>query len=301
MIATETGGRGIDWPVVEHVVNFQMPTSAVCWLHRVGRTGRIGADGLVTNFVGAKDQQMSELLQTRLAAGKDLHGAFSRRRSLMRRMKTQRKDAEEAAQAEVGAVRLAGGIEFIDQGSDDTQPASADADHEASTIGYLDTFDEELEDVIARRSRRRRQGAPVASKSAADIEETLSGKEHDSLRELRDNLLASDSESDDDGAADGPEDVDDEDEGEPRAPSKKFSWDSLADSEGGAVGPTPHQRGLQGRRDEGGERDKDARRYSRQEKPGGRGPANRKGLGTRDANKVAAGSNYSSPDDDLLL
>lgn len=41
MLATEFGGRGIDWHEVDHVVNFQMPTSAVGWLHRVGRTGRM--------------------------------------------------------------------------------------------------------------------------------------------------------------------------------------------------------------------------------------------------------------------
>lgn len=49
------------------MVNFQMPTGAgvewaselpgaVCWLHRAGRTGRMGKRGFVTNFVGSKDK-----------------------------------------------------------------------------------------------------------------------------------------------------------------------------------------------------------------------------------------------------
>merc|ERR1712176_570273 len=73
MVATEFGGRGIDWREVDHVVNFQMPTSAVCWLHRVGRTARVGRRGLVSNFVGRKDQALADVIRTRLAAGKDLH------------------------------------------------------------------------------------------------------------------------------------------------------------------------------------------------------------------------------------
>eukprot|EP00971_Amphidinium_carterae_P302699 6014737-Amphidinium_carterae.1 len=60
MVATEHGGRGIDWPEVDHVINFQMPTSTVCWLHRIGRTGRIGKRGLVTNFVGSSVVQQSQ-------------------------------------------------------------------------------------------------------------------------------------------------------------------------------------------------------------------------------------------------
>ncbi|CAJ1331744.1 unnamed protein product, partial [Effrenium voratum] len=80
MIATEFGGRGIDWPEVDHVVNFQMPTGAVCWLHRAGRTGRMGKRGLVTNFVGAKDQTLAQLIQAEVDAGKDLHELFSRKR-----------------------------------------------------------------------------------------------------------------------------------------------------------------------------------------------------------------------------
>eukprot|EP00434_Breviolum_minutum_P009296 symbB.v1.2.008192.t1/scaffold450.1/size202773/11 len=91
MIATEFGGRGIDWHEVDHVVNFQMPMGAVNWLHRVGRTGRMGKRGLVTNFVGSKDKTLAELIQGQLLAGKDLHTLFSRRRSLRRRLRQEQK------------------------------------------------------------------------------------------------------------------------------------------------------------------------------------------------------------------
>merc|ERR1711972_1099265 len=84
LITTDFGGRGVDWNDVDHVINFQMPTSAVAWVHRIGRTARMGRTGLVTNYVAEKDKQLAEVIRERLENGRDLHGAFSRRRSLPR-------------------------------------------------------------------------------------------------------------------------------------------------------------------------------------------------------------------------
>jgi ATP-dependent RNA helicase RhlE len=45
LVATDIAARGIDVPGISHVVNFDLPDEAESYVHRIGRTGRNGADG----------------------------------------------------------------------------------------------------------------------------------------------------------------------------------------------------------------------------------------------------------------
>lgn len=316
MVATDSGGRGLDWPEVEHVVNFQMPTSAVDWLHRVGRTGRIGQRGLVTTFVANKDKALTELIQARLAAGKDLHGAFSRRRSLPRRLKADGKDADISSYAEDGTHRLVGGIEVFEAGGEAPSanseapasgkggPAAAEDTGDGTVIGYLTTYDDEFDADQKPQPRSKRQAARQAAAAPPGAQRGTEDSGDASLNELRKNLLASDSESDGDSGSDSGSDGEDAATGRRPGPGatagEDFSWASLDDgaSGGAAVGPKPTRQLL----NRGGQKNEppDARRYAQADKVAGRG-STRKGLGVRSSNRVAAGNNYASAEDDLLL
>lgn len=50
LVATDVAARGIDVDGVTHVVNFDMPEDPENYLHRIGRTGRAGADGVALSF-----------------------------------------------------------------------------------------------------------------------------------------------------------------------------------------------------------------------------------------------------------
>ena len=53
MVATDVAARGIDVPGVAHVINFDLPTAADdfdSYVHRIGRTGRAGREGVATSF-----------------------------------------------------------------------------------------------------------------------------------------------------------------------------------------------------------------------------------------------------------
>lgn len=58
--------RGIDVAGVNHVINFDMPSMQYGgieeYMHRIGRTGRIGHHGLATSFFNNRDEDIGEIL-----------------------------------------------------------------------------------------------------------------------------------------------------------------------------------------------------------------------------------------------
>jgi ATP-dependent RNA helicase RhlE len=55
LVATDVAARGLDIDALPHVVNFELPSVAEDYLHRIGRTGRAGADGDAISFVSAEE------------------------------------------------------------------------------------------------------------------------------------------------------------------------------------------------------------------------------------------------------
>jgi len=66
LVSTDLFGRGVDFERVNIVINYDMPTSADQYLHRVGRSGRFGTKGLGITFVSsADDSKILEQVQSR--------------------------------------------------------------------------------------------------------------------------------------------------------------------------------------------------------------------------------------------
>lgn len=51
LIATDVASRGLDFPKVEYVFNYDMPTNIDDYVHRIGRTGRCGNSGTAISFI----------------------------------------------------------------------------------------------------------------------------------------------------------------------------------------------------------------------------------------------------------
>ena len=92
VVATDLAARGIDWNGgVDVVVNFQMPTDVVSWIHRAGRCGRLGRNGRVVSFYKKQEEALVDLLKEKVNSGDRLDTLFSRKRSLRRRLMERKK------------------------------------------------------------------------------------------------------------------------------------------------------------------------------------------------------------------
>ena len=57
MVATDIAARGIDVEGISHVINYDVPTHAEDYVHRIGRTGRAAATGDAITFVSSEEQK----------------------------------------------------------------------------------------------------------------------------------------------------------------------------------------------------------------------------------------------------
>lgn len=55
LISTDVAARGIDISDLSHVINYALPDDPAVYLHRIGRTGRIGKTGTALSLVGGAD------------------------------------------------------------------------------------------------------------------------------------------------------------------------------------------------------------------------------------------------------
>ena len=63
LIATDVAARGLDIEHISHVVNYDVPTEADAYVHRIGRTGRAGREGVAITFVEPREQRLLRNIQ----------------------------------------------------------------------------------------------------------------------------------------------------------------------------------------------------------------------------------------------
>ncbi len=63
LVATDVVGRGIDVENISHVINYDIPDDPENYVHRIGRTGRMGKDGIAYLFVGPDQGEPLTLIE----------------------------------------------------------------------------------------------------------------------------------------------------------------------------------------------------------------------------------------------
>ena len=68
LVASDVAARGLDIPSVSHVFNFDVPTNAEDYVHRIGRTGRAGRDGKAMMMSAPRDSKNLDAIEKLLRA-----------------------------------------------------------------------------------------------------------------------------------------------------------------------------------------------------------------------------------------
>ena len=58
LIATDVAARGLDIPLIQHVINYDLPQVPEDYIHRIGRTARAGSEGSALTFLTSDDRSM---------------------------------------------------------------------------------------------------------------------------------------------------------------------------------------------------------------------------------------------------
>ena len=66
LVASDVAARGLDIDDIGAVVNFELPTDADTYLHRIGRTGRAGRDGLALSLVATNERNRAAPIEARM-------------------------------------------------------------------------------------------------------------------------------------------------------------------------------------------------------------------------------------------
>jgi len=65
LFATDLVSRGLDIDDISCVINYDLPRSPADYIHRIGRTGRAGKDGLAVTFIGHEEKEHFKLIEKR--------------------------------------------------------------------------------------------------------------------------------------------------------------------------------------------------------------------------------------------
>jgi ATP-dependent RNA helicase RhlE len=72
LVATDIAARGLDIPLLPHVINFELPNIPEDYVHRIGRTGRAGASGEAVSLVSPDERSymrdIEKLLSMKIVA-----------------------------------------------------------------------------------------------------------------------------------------------------------------------------------------------------------------------------------------
>ena len=80
LVATDIAARGLDIPLLPHVVNFELPNISEDYVHRIGRTGRAGASGEAISLIDFEEYDyvrgIEKLLGQKLQSETDFSSEF---------------------------------------------------------------------------------------------------------------------------------------------------------------------------------------------------------------------------------
>ena len=105
LVATDIAARGLDIPLLPHVINFELPNVPEDYVHRIGRTGRAGASGEAISLVCSEETEyqkaieklLGEKLETQIIEGFEPTDEAPPKRASTQKKKSKKKAAPSQA------------------------------------------------------------------------------------------------------------------------------------------------------------------------------------------------------------
>lgn len=135
LVATDVAARGLDIEHLSHVVNFDVPSSPDAYVHRIGRTGRAGREGVAITLAEAREHRLLRNIEAhtkrkiKIETVPTIHDLRERRLELTRAALEESLESGgleryraivEALAAEHDVLDLAAAaVKLVDQGKDD--------------------------------------------------------------------------------------------------------------------------------------------------------------------------------------
>ena len=134
LVASDVAARGLDIDDIGAVVNYELPTDADTYLHRIGRTGRAGRDGLALSLVAPSERNRAGLIEARL-----LESGQGKSIRFERIVPLEGKPAN-APQAKMTTLRIDAGRTDKLRPGDIVGALTGDAGLSKDTIGKIDVY-----------------------------------------------------------------------------------------------------------------------------------------------------------------
>jgi superfamily II DNA/RNA helicase len=174
LVATDVAARGLDVDDVTHVVNYECPEDEKAYLHRIGRTGRAGREGVAVTFVDWADLGRWKMINDILKLGYDepletystsehLYSALkipAGAKGVLPRAQRERAGLEAESLEDIGETGKTRSRGDRDRGRDASGPARGDRSH-GTDGGAREAGPRKA------RSRRRTRGGQVADGASA--------------------------------------------------------------------------------------------------------------------------------------
>ncbi|HSG91427.1 MAG TPA: DEAD/DEAH box helicase [Pseudomonadales bacterium] len=166
LVATDVAARGIDVTRISHVINYDIPSDTEAYVHRIGRTGRAGRDGVAILFVAPRERRLLGAIEK----------ATRQKMALLELPSAEQINRKRVDQFKAGITEALGreDLAFFERLVDEYLVESgADSRKVAAALAWLVQKDtplivaEKLERPARGRSEERWQPQPAAPQSAA--------------------------------------------------------------------------------------------------------------------------------------